>query len=254
MAMNMRTDLTGRIALVTGASSGMGEASAIAMAASGARVALVGRARDRLEATRTTIVADGGEAIAIEADLSDAAAPAAVVDATVAAFGGVDALVHAAGLFGPRALADTTAAELDEHWAVNVRAPFLITQAAVPHMAHGGTVVFVSSTVAHRGFGGFGAYTASKGAVQALTRALAMELAPAIRVNDLAPGFVATPMVTTQYETNPAMESWLVEQTPMSFVAVAEDIANAVLFLSSDASRYMTGQTLVVDGGWTSKG
>jgi NAD(P)-dependent dehydrogenase (short-subunit alcohol dehydrogenase family) len=129
-----------------------------------------------------------------------------------------------------------------------------MTQAAVPYMPDAATIVFVSSTVAHRGFGGFGAYTATKGAVEALARCLAMELAPSIRVNVIAPGFVATPMVTTQYEADPAMERWLVEQTPVSFVAVAEDIANAVVFLSSNTSRYMTGHTLVVDGGWTAKG
>lgn len=250
----MHTDLSGRVALVTGASSGMGEASAKAMAASGACVALVGRDRERLDAARGAIVRDGGEAVAIEADLEHADEAARIVAAAVRAFGKVDALVHSAGLFGPRSLVDTTLEDLDGHWAVNVRAPFLLTQAALPHLHDGATVVFVSSTVAHRGFGGYAAYTASKGAVEALSRSLAMELAPRVRVNVIAPGFVATPMVTTQYEANPAMEEWLVEHTPVSFVAVAQDIANAVLFLSSDSSRYVTGTTLVVDGGWTAKG
>ena len=250
----MHADLTGRTALVTGASSGIGEATAIAMAAAGARVAAVGRDHDRLAGVVGRITDAGGEAVALEADLADAGQAAGLVDRVVEAFGGVDAVVHAAGAFDPLPLADTTQEVLDHHWAVNVRSPFLITQAAVPHMADGGTVVFVSSTVARRGFGGFSAYTASKGAVESLARALAVELAPAVRVNVLAPGFVETPMVTTQYDANPDMRGTLRAKTPVGFVGDAADLAHAAVFLSSDLSRYVNGSELVADGGWTAAG
>jgi NAD(P)-dependent dehydrogenase (short-subunit alcohol dehydrogenase family) len=129
-----------------------------------------------------------------------------------------------------------------------------MTQAARPHMQPGSTVLFISSTTAHAGFAACGAYSASKGAVEAMTRSLAAELAPDIRVNVIAPGFVATPMVTQQFDANPDMEGGLITKTPVGFVGVAEDIANAALFLSSDLSRYMTGSTVVVDGGWTAQG
>ncbi len=250
----MRIDLTDTVAIVTGASSGIGEATARTMAAAGARVALVGRDVARLEGVRTRIAADGGEALALALDLGDGDAAAEAATRTVDAFGGIDAIVHNAGLFEAGPLADAPVASLDRQWAVNVRAPYVLTRAALPHLRERSSLVFISSSVVRAGFPGLAAYTATKGAVDAMARSLAAELAPRTRVNTIAPGFVGTPMVTAQYAADPAMEPGPISRTPVGFVGRPEDIAHGVAFLCSSASAYTHGSTLVIDGGWTAQG
>jgi NAD(P)-dependent dehydrogenase (short-subunit alcohol dehydrogenase family) len=250
----MQIQLTGKVAVVTGASSGIGAESARLLAAAGARVALVGRDAERLEAVRAEIAQAGGTALAVVADLADGAAPQQVVDRTVAEWGGIDALVHSAGLFEAGPLAEAPVESLDRQWTVNVRAPYLLTQAALPQLRDAAAVVFVASSVVRSGFPALAAYTATKGAVDAMARSLAAELAPRVRVNTIAPGFVRTPMVTVQFDANPAMEAGLVEQTPVGFVGRPQDIGHAVVYLCSEASAYTHGSTLVIDGGWTAQG
>jgi len=250
----MRADLTDRVAIVTGASSGIGAATARTMGRAGAIVVLVGRHAERLAAVADDVRQAGGRATAIAADLEQGADAVRVVAETVAAHGHIDLIVHSAGAFEPGPLAETTVESLDRQWAVNVRSPFLLTQAAVPSMPDGGAIVFISSTVAETGFGGYAAYSASKGAVQGMARSLAAELAPRLRVNVVAPGFTRTPMVTDQFPAAPEMEGWLVEQTPVGFLGDPEDIAHSVVFVASDLGRYVHGATLVVDGGWTAHG
>jgi NAD(P)-dependent dehydrogenase (short-subunit alcohol dehydrogenase family) len=247
----MQIDLTGKTAIVTGASSGMGAATARLMAAAGAQVAVVGRDEQRLGETHDAIVEAGGSSLKLTEDLADTDAIQRIVDAAVAEFGGLDILVHSAGLFEAEAFADSTLGCLERQWQVNTRAPFWLTHLALPHMRDGGSIVFLSSTVAHTGFPGISAYSATKGAVEAFARSIAAELAPRLRVNILAPGFVLTPMVKDQFPGNPAMEQWLKDTTPLGFVGEPEHIAQAVSFLASDASAYTHGATLVVDGGWT---
>jgi NAD(P)-dependent dehydrogenase (short-subunit alcohol dehydrogenase family) len=249
----MRIDLTDKTAIVTGASSGMGAASAILMASAGARVALVGRDATRLQAVHAQITEDGGEALIVQAELESLDAPAAIVDATVAEFGPIDSLVHSAGLYEPAPIDEATLESYERQFAVNVRAPYLLTQAALRQMRDGGSIVFLSSTVAHVGFPACAAYSATKGAVEAMARSLAAELTPRIRVNIVAPGFVLTPMVTSQIDANPDMEPWLVSNTPVGFVGRAEHIANSVAFLCSDAAVYAQGSTITVDGGWSAR-
>jgi NAD(P)-dependent dehydrogenase (short-subunit alcohol dehydrogenase family) len=249
----MNIDLTDKAAIITGASSGMGAATARLMARAGARVAITGRNRDRLDAVRDEIAAGGGEAVVIPADLAEVAAAGQIVDAAVDGLGAIDYLIHSAGLYGPAPIEDATLESFELQWAVNVRAPFLLTQLALPHTRDGGAIVFISSTVARAGFPGCAAYTATKGAIESMARALAAELAPRIRVNVIAPGFVLTPMVTSQIDANPDMEGWLVDSTPLGFVGQAEDIAGGVAFLCSDASAYTHGTTLVIDGGWSAR-
>lgn len=250
----MRLELNDTVAIVTGASSGIGEATARTMAGAGARVALVGRDVARLEGVRAGIEAAGGEALALAIDLGDGDAAAEVATRTVAAFGAIDAIVHNAGLFEAGPFAETPVASLDRQWAVNVRAPYVLTRAALPHLRERSSIVFISSSVVRAGFPGLAAYTATKGAVDAMARSLAAELAPRTRVNTVAPGFVGTPMVVAQYAADPEMEPGLISRTPVGFVGRPEDIAHAVTFLCSSASAYTHGTTLVVDGGWTAQG
>jgi NAD(P)-dependent dehydrogenase (short-subunit alcohol dehydrogenase family) len=249
----MHIDLKDKTAVVTGASSGMGLASAVLMAGAGARVALVGRHIDRLTEVQERIVADGGQAMIVPADLSGLDAPLAIVEAVTAEFGQIDALVHSAGIYEAALIADATLESYERQFAINVRGPYLLTQATLPHMRDGGSIVFLSSTVAHVGFPGCAAYSATKGAVEAMARSLAAELTPAIRVNIVAPGFVLTPMVTDQIAANPDMEPWLVQNTPIGFVGEPEHVAASVAFLCSDASVYTQGSTVTVDGGWSAR-
>jgi NAD(P)-dependent dehydrogenase (short-subunit alcohol dehydrogenase family) len=244
----MRADLTGTAALITGASSGIGAATARVMAGAGARVAIAGRDGGRLEALAASLP---GRPVTLRVDLRDADEAAGLAGRAAEALGELDAVVHSAGIYEPETLDDAALETFDRQWAVNVRAPWLITRAALPHMADGGAIVFVSSTVARAGFAGCSAYTATKGAVAGMARALAVELAPRIRVNTIEPGFVATPMVTSQYAANGDLEPFLVSKTPVGFVGAAEDIAHGIAFACSPLSRYMTGSTLTVDGGWT---
>jgi NAD(P)-dependent dehydrogenase (short-subunit alcohol dehydrogenase family) len=245
--------LQDQVVIVTGASSGMGAASAVALAGEGARVVVVGRDQYRLGAVCDAIGASGGVAVSAVADFLEIGQAGVPVDVANDAFGRIDALVHCAGIFDAQPFSVASADNLERQWAVNVRAPYLMTQAALPHLSQGSSVLFFTSTTAHVGFPGCAAYSGTKGALEAMARSLAIELAPKVRVNILAPGFVQTPMLFVQTEHNPDLEPALVAKTPLGFIGEAQDIANAVVFLSSSRSRYVTGSTLIVDGGWTAQ-
>jgi NAD(P)-dependent dehydrogenase (short-subunit alcohol dehydrogenase family) len=176
------------------------------------------------------------------------------VDAAVDLGGRIDVLVLAAGQFHSAPLAETSAADLDELYAVHLRAPFLIVQAALPHFSKGASVLFYSSTVTQSGFAPYAAYTAVKGGVDAMARSLAIELAPDVRVNVVVPGFTGTPMVFDQYEAAPWLEEAIVQRTPVGFLGGPESAAHAAAFLVSDLSSYVHGTRVVVDGGWTAQG
>ena len=144
---------------------------------------------------------------------------------------------------------------IDRMLRVNVRAPMLLTRETIPHLNEQSSIVFVSSTGAHLGFAGRAPYTATKGAIEAFSRSLAVELAPKTRVNVVAPGFIATPMLTAQCEQAPDLENWIIEQTPTMFVGTPEDVAASIMMLAcATTSRYVTGSTLICDGGWVAKG
>lgn len=247
-------DLSGKVALVTGASSGMGAETAAVLASCGAKVLATGRDEARLARTVGQIEQRGGVARAAVADLADPEVPARLVEEALALGDKLDVLVLTAGQFASTPLADTTVEELDRLWAVNVRAPFLLTQAAAPHLADGSSVLFYSSTVAQAGFAPYAAYTAVKGAVEALARSLAVELAPRVRVNIIAPGFTATPMLTEQYPAAPQLESMILARTPVGFIDGAGSVANLTAYLCSDLARYVDGARVVVDGGWVAAG
>ena len=244
--------LDGRVALVTGASSGIGAALATAMAASGAEVVLVGRNANRLSAVVDSIRGRAGVAHAIVCDLDGEGAGATIADQAVGAAGTVDILVHVAGRFETGAIDDGGVESLDRQYATNVRAPYALTLALLPQLRGGGVVLFISSIAAHVGFAGAAAYCASKGAIAALVPALAGELGPqGVRVNAIAPGEIDTPMTSPYYKECPRYLPTVIAMTPAGRVGSPRDVAGAAVFLASDAASFIHGATLVVDGGLT---
>ena len=180
-------------------------------------------------------------------------APETIVGAAVDAFGGIDVLVHSAGIFEPMPFAETTAESFDRQWHTNVRAPFLLTQRAAPHLRPGASVVFISSIAGHVAFPSSVAYCASKGAVELMTKALATELSPlGIRVNAIAPGNIKTPM-NAALRAQPGYEDATGELTPAGRHGDPEEIAAAVVFVASDAASFVHGASFLVDGGWTAR-
>lgn len=245
--------LDGKVCVITGASSGIGAAIAVAMASAGARSVLVGRDAERLEDTRAAVAHAGASPVLVRADITEPGAPQQVVDDALAAFQRIDTLVHSAGIFEPQPFLEAPLESLDRQWMVNVRAPYVLTRAAVPHMGRDSSIIFISSIAGHVGFPSSVAYCATKGAVELMTRALTMELAPmGIRVNALAPGNVRTRM-NEHLLASEEYEALMIERTPYGRVGVAEDIAPVAVFLASDAARYVHGESVLVDGGWAAQ-
>jgi 3-oxoacyl-[acyl-carrier protein] reductase len=240
--------LTGKRALVTGASRGIGAAIAKALAAEGADVAITyEKSAESAAEVVSAIKAKGRRAVAIQADSADASAVQASVDKTVAELGGLDILVNNAGILRLGELKDISLADIDALLNVNVRAPFVASKAALPHLAKGGRIISIGSYFADRVPAPLlGVYAASKSALVAFTKALARELGPKeVTVNLVQPGSIDTDM-------NPAHGPF--GDTLRQFMALgrygkADDIANAVAFLASDKAQYITGSTLTVDGG-----
>jgi NAD(P)-dependent dehydrogenase (short-subunit alcohol dehydrogenase family) len=240
--------LEGRTALVTGASRGIGAATARALDRAGAQVTLVARGRDGLLAVARELDHDP---VVVVADLGEGDAPAYVARQALDALGSVDVLVNNAASAARLPAVDTDAALIDELLAVNVRAPLLLIAALVPAMiGHGGgSIVNVSSASGLIGTPRRAAYAASKGALDAATRSLAIELGPSgIRVNSVAPGVVDTDLWAKNKEIPGVIET-IESQTPLRRWATPEDIADVIVFLASDAARFVTGETVSADGG-----
>jgi NAD(P)-dependent dehydrogenase (short-subunit alcohol dehydrogenase family) len=246
--------LLGRTALVTGASRGIGAAVARRLDAAGARVALTARSADPL---RVLAGALRHEPVVLPADLADPDAPAHVADAAAEALGGrVDVLVNNAGAaagMGPSQV--LTAAGIDGLFALNVRPALVLAGLLAPGMAErgGGSIVTVSSAAAARGAGFTALYAATKGALDAMTRALAAEWGPAgVRVNAVRPGITETDM-TRDLMAGPAAAFYR-GQVALRRTGRPEEVAEVVAFLASDAAAYLTAQTITVDGGWADTG
>ncbi len=242
-------DLTGRIAVVTGASRGIGEASARALDAAGARVVLIGRSVGDLDR-----VASGmqNQPIVLPADLSARGAGTTTAQAVLDLVEGVDILVNNAGIPMRRTPSQLTEDEFDEVFAINVRSLLMLTVGLSDSMIErgGGSVVNVSSVAGINGPVGRVAYAGTKGAVDAMTRALAADWGPSgIRVNSVAPGLIATAIWEESRQNVPGLIEDLQDGIALKRWGVGEDVADVVVFFASDASRYVTGETLVVDGG-----
>jgi NAD(P)-dependent dehydrogenase (short-subunit alcohol dehydrogenase family) len=243
-----RFSLEGRTAVVTGASRGIGAATARALDRAGARVALVARGRGELMALAGELAHDP---VVVVADLGDPEAPASVARQVLDALGRADVLVNNAAAAARLATVDTDAAVIDELMAVNVRAPLLLVAALVPSMIERGrgSIINLSSVSGLVGTPRRAAYAASKGALDAATRSLAIELGPSgVRVNSVAPGVVDT-VLWAKNKAVPGVVEAIEGQTPLRRWATPDDIADVIVFLASDAARFVTGETISVDGG-----
>jgi NAD(P)-dependent dehydrogenase (short-subunit alcohol dehydrogenase family) len=244
------TRLTGRKILITGGASGIGRATAVLCAREGASVVVLDRSGDA-----AILVADaiGGHAFAV--DVADPGSVAAAVRQAATAMGGLDGVVNAAGIFASEGLTDTSAELFNRILSVNVTGTFLVIQAAEPFLraADRATIVNIGSGVGLKPTGpGSTAYVASKGGVIAMSRALAIELAPKIRVNVVCPGMVETAMTESFLRNNQGeIRPEIARLYALGRAASAEELAAAILFLTSDESSFVTGVALPVDGGRT---
>ncbi len=249
-------DLHGRRALVTGGSSGIGEAMARALGLAGAALTLVARRADLLEQARERLLADGIDAQVLAADLSEPRALAQIArHAEEISGGGVDILVNAAGVNLREPFADvspqTWAAQIDLH----LTAPFFLTQALAPGMQRRGwgRILNVASLQSYRAFPNSAPYGAAKGAIVQLTRAIAQEWSPhGITCNAIGPGFFPTSLTAPVFQ-DPALAARHAAQTCVGRNGRLEDLAGATVFFASDASAYITGQVLMIDGGYTAR-
>lgn len=246
------TDLTGRAAIVTGAGTGIGQAAAIALARAGAYVGVhYATSATGAQATLDAIITQGGRGQLCQADLTQPDQARRVVESVVEAAGRLDILFNNAGsLIQRSSIADCPLELWKQALDVNVTSAFLITQAAIPHLqasGHGSIINNLSLSVQTGGSGGAGPYAAAKGALMVFTRTLAKELAPRVRANSIMPGVVETPH-HEQFTTPEKMEDYR-RQTPLGRNATSAEIANTVLFLASDASSFMTGAMLDLNGG-----
>lgn len=253
----MYEDLKEKVVIITGARRGMGKADALAFAKKGARVVVADISREECELVVDEIKKNGGEGLAVKCDVTNKKEIEEMVKKTVEKFGKIDILVNNAGICEFKPFLELTEEEWDKTLDINLKGYFLCAQAAVKEMVKqkSGAIVNIASVVMGQigmGMAGLAHYSASKGGIAALTKTLALELAPYnIRVNAIAPGAIDTPMAASAKMDPKALEATLA-MIPLHRMGKAEEIANTVLFLTSDASSYITGSIVVVDGGWLS--
>jgi NAD(P)-dependent dehydrogenase (short-subunit alcohol dehydrogenase family) len=249
--------LSGKVAIITGAGSGIGQAAAILFAREGARVAVADISILEGQATVDQIRASGNSAIFVQVDVSQASQVLRMVETTIDAFGHLDILFNNAGTNLAAPITETREEDWDRVMAVNVKGVFLGCKYAIPAMIQhgGGVIINTSSAAGIVGLKGLAAYTASKGAVLQMTRNVALDYAKHnIRANALCPGVTASPMTLGVIQAHPdpvAMRLHMERGRPLGRMAEPEEMAKAALFLASDDSSFMTGAPLIVDGGFT---
>ena len=250
MAEDRAIRLDGKTALVTGAGRGIGRATALALAAAGAELTLVSRTKTELDEVAREIASRGGKAQALPFDVTESAA---VRDA-FAGLVRLDILVNNAGLNRPQPFLEVDETTLDQLLTLNVRAVFLVAQAAARLMVAngGGVIINMSSQMGHVGSDlNRTVYVMTKHAVEGLTKAMAVELAPeGVRVVAIAPTFITTPL-TKPFFDDPVFRKWVLDRIPLGRLGTVEEVARAIVFLASPAASLVTGSSLMVDGGWT---
>ena len=250
-------DLTGKVALVTGARRGMGKSHALVLARQGAKVAVTDISQEECQLVVDEIKTAGGEAAAFKMDVSSKADVDAVFDAVIKQFGRLDILVNNAGIFAPKPALEITEEDWDKTININLKGEFLCAQRAAKEMAKNnwGRIINISSIASGQvGVGiEWGAhYTASKGGIIGMTETLAIELASlGINVNAIAPGAIDTPMLQSGAEIEELKK--YTERIPLKRIGKPEEVSAAVIFLASEEASYITGTTIYVDGGWLSQ-
>ena len=251
----MYQDLKGKVAVITGGRRGMGKADALLFAQNGAKVVVADISQEECQLVADEIEKAGGQALAVKCDVTSEKEIAGMVEKTIDKFGKVDILVNNAGICQFKPFLELSEEEWQKTLDINLKGYFLCAKACAKEMVKqkSGVIVNIASIVMGqmgKGMAGLAHYSASKGGIAALTKSLALELAKEnIRVNAIAPGAIDTPMAASAKSDQKMLEQTLA-MIPLGRMGEAEDIANAVLFLSSDVSSYITGSIVVVDGGW----
>jgi 3-oxoacyl-[acyl-carrier protein] reductase len=243
--------LTGKVAVVTGASKGIGAAIAKALAAQGASVVVnYASSKAGADSVVDAITAAGGKAVAVAGDVAKAADAQGIIDTAVETYGRLDILVNNSGVYEFGTIEEITEEHFHKHFNVNVLGLLLATQAAAKHLGEGGSIVNVSSVVSRITPAGSSVYTATKGAVDAITGVLAKELGPRkIRVNSVNPGMIATEGTHSAGIIGSDFEKWAISTTPLGRIGQPDDIADVAVFLASEDSRWLTGESLIASGG-----
>ena len=246
------TRLDGKVAVITGASKGLGKAMALALGGAGARLALVSRNVEQLDDVAAAVAQAGGEAATFQADVGDEEQVAALERQVIERFRRVQIVINNAGVNIRKAVTDFTLAEWQSVLNTNLTGAFLMCRAFVPHMkGHGyGRILNVTSIMSHVSIAGRTAYSASKAGLLGFTRALALEVAAdGITVNGISPGPFATEM-NTQHMQNPEINQWFISRIPAGRWGRVEEVGQLALFLCSEDAGFITGTDILIDGGW----
>jgi NAD(P)-dependent dehydrogenase (short-subunit alcohol dehydrogenase family) len=252
MGISMTSSSEDRVVLVFGGASGLGEATALAAARAGASVALADRDVVGLESVSEAIKKSGGTSVGLPCDVTEDASVKAAVDGAQTELGGIDVLVNCAGIAHPEPSASITDSEWNELVDTHVSGTMRCVRAAFPALKASPSASVVNMSSVHSQFGVSGrlSYCAAKGAIEAMTRVLAVEWAAyGIRVNAISPGYILTPMLRKLIASGDVDERLLLARVPLGRFGAPEDIAAVIMFLASEQAGYLTGQTLIVDGG-----
>jgi NAD(P)-dependent dehydrogenase (short-subunit alcohol dehydrogenase family) len=247
----MGTESSRQVAVITGASSGIGLGCAQKLVEAGMAIVGVGRDPAKLQ-NLAGVIGDPDRVATLAVDVTEDSAPTRIVDLAVQRWGHIDYLINNAGIGRPQPLLETDDESLDHFLGVMLRAPFRLSREALPHMPPGSAIINISSTFAVVGGLRGGAYSAAKAGLQGLTRHIACQYgASGVRANNVAPGVILTPM-TEERMKDEAFRRMNLEMTPHTRMGTVDDVASTVAFLCSPGGSFINGQTIVVDGGWTS--